>query len=86
VVGKEVSAMEMFLDRSNPLHWAAVLVLLVSGVAAGWIGVRDGFLRREMRTNTGVLTGRKAVVAGVLYVASAVAGVAGALAFVLRGR
>lgn len=76
--------MELFLDRSNPLHWIAVVVLLVSGLACGWIGVRDGFLRREMRTNTGVLSGSRAMAAGALYVATALAGIAGAVAFVLR--
>lgn len=78
--------MELFLDRSNPLHWIAVAVLLVSGVAAAWIGLRDGFVRRHMPTNTGLLTGRRAMVAGALYVATGLAGVAGAIAFVLRGR
>jgi hypothetical protein len=77
--------MEIFLDRSNPLHWVAVVVLLVSGVAAAWIGVRDGFVRRRMATNTGLLTGRRAVGAGALYFATGIAGVVGAVAFVLRG-
>jgi tetrahydromethanopterin S-methyltransferase subunit D len=78
--------MELLLDRSNPLHWIAVAVLLVSGAAAAWIGVRDGFVRRRMATNTGLLTGRRAVAAGALYVATGLAGVVGAAAFVLRGR
>jgi hypothetical protein len=78
--------MEPFLDRSSALHWVAVAVLAISGAACGWIGVRDGFVRRELRTNAGVLTGRRAVLAGALYVATALAGAAGALAFVLGGR
>jgi hypothetical protein len=76
---------EFFLDRSNPLHWVVVAVLLASGLAAAWIGVRDGFLRRRMATNTGLLTGRRAMGAGALYVATGLAGVVGAIAFVLRG-
>lgn len=78
--------MEIFLDRSNPLHWVAVVVLLVSGLAAAWIGVRDGFVRRRMATNTGLLTERRAMWAGALYVATGLAGVASAFAFVMRGR
>ena len=77
--------MELLLDRSNPLHWAVVLVLFVSGAAAAWIGVRDGFLRRHMATNTGLLTGRRAVIAGALYFATGLAGVVGGVAFLLRG-
>lgn len=61
-------------------------MLLVSGLACAWLGVRDGFVRRSMRTSSGLLTGRRAVVAGVLYVATGIAGVWGALVFVLRGR
>ena len=78
--------MEIFLDRANPLHWAAVAVLLVSGLVCAWLGVRDGLLRREVRTNSGRLTGRAAVLAGLLYVATGVAGVAGAVLFLVRGR
>jgi hypothetical protein len=78
--------MEAFLDRSSALHWAAVIVLAASGIACGWIGVRDGWIRRELRTNAGVLTGRRAAVAGALYVATALAGIAGAVAFLARGR
>jgi hypothetical protein len=78
--------MELLLDRSNPLHWVTVGVLLVSGIACGWIGVRDGLVRRELRTNASLLRGRKAAAAGLLYVASALAGIGGAVAFLLRGR
>lgn len=78
--------MEPFLDRSNPLHWMAVAVLLVSGVAAGWVGVRDGLVRRELHTNAALLRGRKAVLAGLLYLATGVAGVWGAVEFLLRSR
>jgi hypothetical protein len=78
--------MELFLDRSNPVHWVAVAVLLVSGLFCAWLGVRDGFVRREVRTNSGRLTGRAAVLAGVLYVATGLAGVVGAALFLARGR
>lgn len=61
-------------------------MLLLSGLACAWLGVRDGFVRRTMRTSSGTLTGRKAVVAGVLYVVTGVAGVWGAVAFLLRAR
>jgi hypothetical protein len=77
---------ELLLDRGNPLHWIAIAVLLVSGLACAYLGVRDGFVRRAMRTSSGLMTGPKAVLAGVLYVATGVAGVWGAVAFVLRGR
>jgi hypothetical protein len=77
---------ELFLDRSNPLHWIAVAVLLASGIACAWIGLRDGLVRKEMRTNTGRLTGGRAAAAGLLYVATGLAGVAGAIAFLVRGR
>jgi hypothetical protein len=77
---------EALLDRGNPLHWAVVLVLLVSGVAAAWLGVRDGFVRRSMRTSAGLLTGGAAITAGILYVVTGLAGVLGALAFLLRSR
>ncbi|BDG01059.1 hypothetical protein [Anaeromyxobacter oryzae] len=75
---------EALLDRGNPLHWVVVVVLLVSGAACAWIGVRDGFVRRTMSTSGGRLVGGKAVAAGVLYVVTGLAGVAGALAFLLR--
>lgn len=61
-------------------------MLLLSGLACAWLGVRDGFVRRTMRTSSGTLTGGKAVVAGVLYVVTGVAGVWGAVAFLLRAR
>jgi hypothetical protein len=78
--------MEVLLDRSSPLHWLVVAVLLVSGVLTAWLGVRDGLLRREMRTNSGPIRGGKAVAAGALYAAFGLAGVAGAILFVLRAR
>ena len=59
-------------------------MLFVSGVAAAWIGVRDGFVRRELRTSGGLLRGRRAMAAGALYVATGLAGVAGAVVFLLR--
>jgi hypothetical protein len=77
---------EALLDRGNPLHWVVVLVLLVSGGVAAWLGVRDGFVRRSMRTSGGLLTGGPAIAAGVLYVVTGLAGVLGALAFLLRSR
>ncbi|WP_242346326.1 hypothetical protein [Anaeromyxobacter terrae] len=61
-------------------------VLLASGLACAWLGVRDGFVRRAMRTSGGMLTGGRAMAAGALYVATGLAGVWGALAFLLRAR
>lgn len=58
-------------------------MLFASGLAAAWIGVRDGFVHRRMRTSGGVLTGRKAMAAGTLYVATGLAGVVGGFAFAL---
>ena len=78
--------MEIFLDRSSPLHWVAAAVLLVSGAACAWIGIRDGLVRREVRTNSGRLTGRAALVAGLLYTGTGLASVVGAVLFVARGR
>ncbi|HQR29234.1 MAG TPA: hypothetical protein PLL32_02420 [Anaeromyxobacteraceae bacterium] len=78
--------MEAFLDGSSPLHWLVVLVLFVSGALTTWMGVRDGFVRGVVRTNSGPLTGGKARAAGVLYVAFGLAGVVGAVIFVLRAR
>jgi hypothetical protein len=46
--------------------------------------VRDGFVRRELRTSGGLLRGGRAVAAGALYLATGLAGVAGAIAFLLR--
>ncbi len=78
--------MEVLLDGSSPVHWVVVGVLFVSGVLTTWLGVRDGFVRREMRTNSGPLRGWKAVVGGVLYAGFGLAGVVGAVIFVLRAR
>ena len=78
--------MEAFLDGSSPLHWLVVLVLLVSGALTAWMGIRDGFVRGVVRTNSGPMTGGKARVAGALYVAFGLAGVVGAVIFVLRAR
>jgi hypothetical protein len=78
--------MEALLDPANPLHWAVVLVLLVSGAACAWIGVRDGLVRRAMRTNAGFARGGRAVAYGLVYLAFGLAGVAGAAAFLLRAR
>jgi hypothetical protein len=78
--------METLLDGSSPLHWLVVAVLLVSGVLTGWLGIRDGFFRREMRTNSGPIRGGKAMLAGALYAAFGLAGVAGGVLFVLRAR
>jgi hypothetical protein len=75
--------MELLLDRSSPLAWLAAAVLLASGAAAVWIGVRDGFVRRRVGASSGVMTGWRAVATGVLYVATGLAGVIGAIAFAL---
>jgi hypothetical protein len=76
--------MELFFDRSSPLGWAAAAVLLASGLAAIWIGVRDGFVRREVRASSGTITGGRAIATGILYVVTGLVGVWGALAFALR--
>ena len=78
--------MEWLLDASNPVHWLVVVVLAVSGVLTAFLGVRDGLVRREMRTNSGPMRGGKAVAAGLLYLAFGLAGVVGAVVFVLRAR
>jgi hypothetical protein len=78
--------MELLLSRSNPLHWVVVLVLAVSGGATVWLGVRDGLLRRRVRASSGDLTGAGAVAAGLVYVASGLAGLWGAGWFLLGGR
>jgi hypothetical protein len=78
--------MELILDGSSPVHWLVVLVLLVSGVLTTWLGVRDGLLRRSLRTSSGPMTGGKAVLAGLLYAAFGLAGMVGAVLFVLRAR
>jgi hypothetical protein len=73
--------MEFFLDRSSPLSWAVAGVLFLSGVVAVWIGVRDGFVRRRLGASSGVMTGRRAMLAGALYVLSGIAGIWAAVAF-----
>jgi hypothetical protein len=78
--------MEVLLDGSSPLHWLVVAVLAASGALTAWMGVRDGFVRQVVRTNSGVLTGWKAVAAGAMYAGFGLAGVAGAVLFVLRAR
>lgn len=76
--------MEIFFDRSSPLHVVFVAVLLLSSLLCCWVGLRDGFLRQQVRTNAGVWRGRKAQAVGALYLASGLAGLAGALIFLLR--
>jgi hypothetical protein len=78
--------MEPLLDPHNPLHFAIVLVLVLSGGASAWIGLRDGFYRRELWTSSGPITGVKAVLAGALYLATGLAGLAGGIAFFLMAR
>ncbi len=78
--------MEALLDGSSPVHWLVVLVLFVSGVLTAWVGVRDGLVRRSLRTNSGPMTGTRAILAGLLYAAFGLAGVVGAVVFVLRAR
>jgi hypothetical protein len=77
---------EALLDRGSPWHWAAVAVLAISGAPCAFIGLRDGFVRRELETNGGKLTGARAMAAGAVYLAFGLAGIAGAIAFVARGR
>ncbi len=78
--------MEPLLDPGSPLHVAIVVALVVTGAASAWIGLRDGFLRREMRTNSGLLVGTKAMLAGALYIATGLVAVGGAVAFFLKAR
>jgi hypothetical protein len=78
--------MELLLDRANPLHWIAVLALAVSGAATAWLGVRDGLRRRRIRASSGEITGAGAVVAGLVYLAFGLAGLAGAAWFLVGGR
>jgi uncharacterized protein YjeT (DUF2065 family) len=76
--------MEPLLDSSNPLHVAIVLVLILGGATSSWLGLRDGFLRREMRTNSGLLIGGRAMMAGAMYIATGLVAVAGGIVFFLR--
>jgi hypothetical protein len=78
--------MEPLLDPSNPLHVAIVLALVLGGAASCWLGLRDGFLRREMRTNSGLLVGTRAMLAGTMYIATGLMAVASGIAFFLRAR
>lgn len=75
--------MELLLDRSSPLAWLAAAVLFVSGLAAAWVGVRDGFVRRRVNATSGVMTGWRAVATGIVYVATGLAGVVGGIWFAL---
>lgn len=43
--------------------------------------MRDGFIRKRMVTNAATLVGRRAVVAGLVYVAFGLAGVVGGAIF-----
>jgi hypothetical protein len=65
---------------------AIVLVLVLGGAASCWLGLRDGFLRREMRTNSGLLVGTRAMLAGSMYIATGLMAVASGIAFFLRAR
>lgn len=78
--------MEPLLDSGNPLHVVIVATLLLTGIASSWLGVRDGFLRREMRTSSGMLVGTKAMLAGSLYLASGLVAIAGGVVFFLKAR
>jgi hypothetical protein len=78
--------MEPLLDPTSPLHGAIVVVLTLGGAVSTWLGIRDGFVRREMRTNSGLLVGSKAMLAGALYVATGVAAVLGGIVFFLKAR
>lgn len=78
--------MEPLLDPSNPLHGAIVAALVLTGLVSAWLGVRDGFVRREMRTNSGMLVGTKAVLAGAMYVATGLGAIVGGIVFFLKAR
>jgi hypothetical protein len=78
--------MEPLLEPTNPLHVGIVLVLVAGGAASAWLGLRDGFLRREMRTNSGLLVGTRAMLAGVLYLATGILSIVGGVLFFLRAR
>jgi hypothetical protein len=77
---------EPLLEPTNPLHVVIVMVLVLGGVASTWLGLRDGFLRREMRTNSGLLIGSKAMLAGAMYIATGLFAIAGGIAFFLKAR
>ena len=78
--------MELLLDRANPHHRVIVLVLAASGLVTIWLGVRDGLVRRRVRASSGEITGAGAVAAGLVYLASGLAGLWGAGWFLLGGR
>jgi hypothetical protein len=78
--------MEPLLEPSNPLHVAIVTTLVLTGAASAWIGLRDGFLRREVRTNSGLLVGGKAMLAGSMYIATGLGAIAGGIVFFLKAR
>ncbi|HSM93333.1 MAG TPA: hypothetical protein VLT47_10630 [Anaeromyxobacteraceae bacterium] len=78
--------MEPLLDPSNPLHAVIVTVLILAGGVSIWLGIRDGFVRREMRTNSGLLSGTKAMLAGALYVATGLFSVLTGIASFLKAR
>jgi hypothetical protein len=78
--------MEPLLDPTNPLHVAIVLVLVFGGAASSWLGLRDGFVRREMRTNAGLLVGSRAMMAGAMYIATGLLAVAGGVIFFFKAR
>jgi hypothetical protein len=78
--------MELLLDRGNPLHWIAVLVLAASGGVTLWLGIRDGLVRRRVRASSGTMSGGAAVATGLVYLASGLVGLAGAAWFLAGGR
>ena len=78
--------MEPLLDPSNPLHGIIVATLVATGALTAWLGLRDGFLRREMRTNSGLLVGAKAMMAGTMYVATGLFAIVGGVIFFLKAR
>lgn len=78
--------MEPLFDPSSPIHAAIVLVLALAGAATAWLGLRDGFLRKSMRTNSGLLVGGQAMLAGAMYIATGLASVAGAIVFFIKAR
>lgn len=78
--------MEPLFDPSSPIHAAIVAVLALAGAATAWLGLRDGFLRKSMRTNSGLLIGSKAMLAGAMYIATGLVSVAGAVIFFIKAR